>query len=869
MYTVDIGSGLFAEEVIAKNGTIAQFRGQLVSAADMRLRDAAGRGGYAVAVSKDWVLDCRDEWLRNECQASAANSPRRLWNTHAGKPARANASLCIAHSRHGVLASLRATRTLRPNDEVLVGYQPSYVFPAAPDVPVAPATPLGASAHPASTPRPSRAAAVSAHRAREALTTRPLLSFTAADDQLVECTLREVNTCLNIFGAPPVGAAELRSFLEDAHRVASDNFGVAAAQAAGGNFDFPQDAIDRDLQDFEAHGSCLEQFAASRQRALAPVRLSHARIDTVLGKRGELAPTLRPEDLHRLHDLADGIQVLPPEGFVPVPNPAPLRARYLQVAGAIHHLLHKQQLAGTLAVLPLIAVLRSSGVHVRNAQHWALKKYNQYGRAIADTANKEHPDDSPALNGDPGPNRDAVTAAYAALYGAVSHPTLASLMLMILDQADRTGWDTLRLWKKDLAGAFNLLWFRPDHVRFLAFPLTGDRVAVHLGGLFGLGGLPPAFGVVTRSVVAKTRALIAGSCDMYVDDTMGVTPVHHLESDMTAADDTMTGLLGPKAVAGDKDEHGRHLEWIGWDVCLDSRTVTLSARNLLKMTHVFFCFALTDGISHVHVQRMAALATRLAPLCPFLKPFTRALHMDASLFPTSGPSSVRRLSREARSDVAVLRAMVLIFKFRPTLLARPIESFRPRGARFKIEYDASLTALAAGVSAVEPSGAASSLLGFVVFPIPFAIGTDSSFQNTCEFLAIIAGFLVARRLGLTDCSASLYGDSVSSLHWADCGRATSTLARRANLGLALLSMSTGLTTHDVIHVPGVENVTYDGLSRGRSALEVGLDPNLELHFSPQSPEHQFLALCDPFQPMTSAADHFAATAAFQDLLSNR
>jgi hypothetical protein len=338
---------------------------------------------------------------------------------------------------------------------------------------------------------------------------------------------------------------------------------------------------------------------------------------------------------------------------------------------------------------------------------------------------------------------------------------------------------------------------------------------------------------------------------------------------MEAAHTTMTALLGPLAVAHDKDECGRRLEWIGWDICLDSRSVTLSERNLLKMVHVFFSFELSAGVCHTHVLRMASLASRLAPLCPFLKPFTRALHEDASHFSPSAVGALRHLSTTARNDVAVWRTFLVIFKFCPRLLARPLETFRPCGPRFSIAYDASLSAVAAGVSALDESGQRSTLLGFGVYTFPSSFGADSSYQNACEFLAILAGFLIARQLGLTHCSATLLGDSVSSLHWATEGRVSSTLARRANIGMALLSLHTGLTTHDTVHVPGIENVTYDGLSRGRTAEQVGLDPRLQFHFSPTTVEARFLQLCDPLLPLTGADAIFSITAALQELLTNR
>ena len=39
------------------------------------------------------------------------------------------------------------------------------------------------------------------------------------------------------------------------------------------------------------------------------------------------------------------------------------------------------------------------------------------------------------------------------------------------------------------------------------------------------------------------------------------------------------------------------------------------------------------------------------------------------------------------------------------------------------------------------------MLGFAVLPYPFVATTDSSFQNTYEYLAILLGLLMSKTLG--------------------------------------------------------------------------------------------------------------------------
>ena len=62
------------------------------------------------------------------------------------------------------------------------------------------------------------------------------------------------------------------------------------------------------------------------------------------------------------------------------------------------------------------------------------------------------------------------------LYGVIEHPTLEELVRMVLDYAaemqEKMGkefkWEDIVLWKGDLKGAFTLLFFSPEGIRYLA-----------------------------------------------------------------------------------------------------------------------------------------------------------------------------------------------------------------------------------------------------------------------------------------------------------------------------------------------------------------------------------------------------------------
>jgi hypothetical protein len=440
-------------------------------------------------------------------------------------------------------------------------------------------------------------------------------------------------------------------------------------------------------------------------------------------------------------------------------------------------------------------------------------------------------------------------------------------MIMVADAADRHGWEPLRLWKKDLQGAFNLLWFAPAAVHLLAFLLTAQLVVIHLAGMFGWTAMPHAFDVVTRYVRALVRHVIhqSSAADMYVDDIVGVSHQSHIESDMLRTDAAVRGLLGPEAIAVHKDETGRSLDWIGWSVDLDTRRVTLSRRNLLRTIYAFFNCELSNVFTLQAVERLASLASRCSTLARQMRPYTKSLYDCAALYASNHQR--RHLSAAAKVDVLMWRTFLIAVHFDPVRVARPIMSFRSTPPTIIIEYDASLSAFGVGVSTLAPTPP-HRMLGFAALPAPFAATVDSSFQNSYEYLAVVLGLLLARRAHLRSFSYVLAGDSISSLHWARNDRAASTLARRANIAFTLLSCDIDASVAETVHVPGTENVVYDGLSRGATAAAVHLDSDLQVHLSPEHPITRFLAICDPALPLVSHDDHLFLSADLLALLAD-
>ena len=86
-----------------------------------------------------------------------------------------------------------------------------------------------------------------------------------------------------------------------------------------------------------------------------------------------------------------------------------------------------------------------------------------------------NPPESDALNGTGKEGKDAVRRA-------ILHPTLESLVKMVLEMVDEHGAKNLVMWKKDLASAFNLMDFDASSAILLALELTDGKTAPACSG---------------------------------------------------------------------------------------------------------------------------------------------------------------------------------------------------------------------------------------------------------------------------------------------------------------------------------------------------------------------------------------------------
>ena len=61
-------------------------------------------------------------------------------------------------------------------------------------------------------------------------------------------------------------------------------------------------------------------------------------------------------------------------------------------------------------------------------------------------------------------------------------------------------------------------------------------------------------------------------------------------------------------------------------------------------------------------------------------------------------------------------------------------------------------------------------IGYGRLRFPFALKSDSSFQNVCEFIVVVIGIIVLVKLGYANTTITLRGDSRKSLKWGSTER---------------------------------------------------------------------------------------------------
>ena len=148
-------------------------------------------------------------------------------------------------------------------------------------------------------------------------------------------------------------------------------------------------------------------------------------------------------------------------------------------------------------------------------------------------------------------------------------------------------------------------------------------------------------------------------------------------------------MLGDKAIEHSKTAQVRSLDFIGYTVCLDSNSVSVSHKNLLKAIYRFSQVDLSEG-ARIPVQTMQALASlgsRYGYICHLMRTYVWALY---SSFCGRSHNATVLLDNHTKRVIRLFQCLFVSMHLDGVQLSRPFESFRIRPHTWVCEYDASL-----------------------------------------------------------------------------------------------------------------------------------------------------------------------------------
>lgn len=621
-----------------------------------------------------------------------------------------------------------------------------------------------------------------------------------------------------LFPSPLIDAEDFRQVLRDSILANSSSYTLSHAQQWAQGFVFPAECYSRDASELESYGSCLHSLSTARQLRRSSVRFNLT--------RASLCSSLDP-DFHTLITLSEGMKIFTSPDFSPNCKAPSFSRNYLSAQHAFNRLQYNSWLKGDILLLPSV-VANKLKLHY-SIPSWVPKYGKPEGRPIFDPSSGASP-----------LNSDLVLSCIQDEWGPISYPTIIDLIFMVVNMAELYSWDAIVLWKTDLKGAFTLLDVHPSYVHLLAAQLTDNLVMVSLVGVFGWQGTPAAFNVISRVLLRAAQSLIHGKVCVYVDDFMGCSTQNNANHDQAIIHQIAHSLLGPDSVA-DKDESGVSLDFIGWKMCLKSKSVSMTQRNFNKVLYGFFSLANATYSQVRTLNKLASWSTRYSLVYVWMKPFSRVLYNSFKGY--DNQLVYIKLNRETIGVIRLWCASLVLTYLNPTLLYRPLESFTKKSIpSWTIEYDASLT----GAGLILSYRRVERLVSSIVFPFFNKTQRRSEFRNSVEFISIVIGICLLGSLGVRNQSILLIGDSITSLSWAQHTRFSSSNSLRSALLYMVSSNLWGFSIAETEYIPSKSNRT-DALSRGVSASTLGFPEEVVYHCD--SNFNEILKWCDPTLPL--------------------
>jgi hypothetical protein len=631
-----------------------------------------------------------------------------------------------------------------------------------------------------------------------------------------------VDLAMAWFGNSLVTVTQIHELVNEAVAAADTIYGVEDALDWAEGFAFEQKGLDgkRDLDRLvnEFNGS-LSTMARSVQDTVRQDRFNRNRWD---GWPDDHWDDVSDRVKEPLSTLIDGmvIHVPDPPLFVPSGKPQRLRRKYLDVAPAVNKMVYELYEKGEVLIFPTDEIIELIPDLHFNITSWTTKSGKKKGRMLT---NPSHGDDGVTQL-----NSEHIQEWLDSTWGKITHPTLKDIVKMILDMARRHGWDNIAMWTMDLANAFGLLFIHPESVRLLAHPLTNNLTMIYLFGMFGWMGTPSAFDVVSRALFHEVNGVIKGVMDIYVDDLIGVSVISEMSEDMRQTRAKCHQLLGPVALAADKEKQYISGEpgtqrasvgsAIGWDFDFNRKVVFMSRRNFMKTFYGFFSVDLNSQVNFNTMERLTSWASRYVQVARCMRPHVHGMYacMYSIRNKTRGKVS---LSSSAKQDIIMWRMFLAAAWFHPDRFHRSMESFFPDPKdEVVVQFDGSLTGLG---FVVWKDRQRLSPLYMVGIPVSYRFqhAYRSRWQNCMEFITVVLVVAFLAEQGGSGKSVHLVGDSEVVKFWIEKESFKGMFVRKAACAYVMITSQFAIEVTGMSHISSEDNHFADCLSRQKSTEE--------------------------------------------------
>jgi hypothetical protein len=296
-------------------------------------------------------------------------------------------------------------------------------------------------------------------------------------------------------------------------------------------------------------------------------------------------------------------------------------------------------------------------------------------------------------------------------------------------------------------------------------------------------------------------------------------------------------------------------EIIGWWISLTSASLRPSNKGIHKLFWAFLVLADKQQLLLKDYERLSSLAERYSTGLICMRPFVRALHNMTANMSGANRFATKKPSSAARFCIEIWRVVAILLYINKEALAVPLSSMLPRVGSVQeswIVSDAGPYGLGAAVFVK------GELVMYAAYMLPFSqrgsIVADSKFQNFREYLGVLFGLFLLRRVirnGLQVHVPFWRGDNVAALSWAEKNKCKSKGGQMAHLAVTWLSLCLGAQAPEVEHVAGWRMVDIDSLSRG---YRHHLDRRLQVKISDLDGFVELMSWCDPTAQL-SVGDH--------------